>query len=108
MISVITRKRKCRRFKDKIMDFETVIGLEVHAQLKTDSKIFCSCPTEFGKGENTNICPVCTGQPGVLPVLNEKAVEFIAKTGLALNCRVNTAPYSRESSIFIPTCQKTT
>ncbi|OGS02026.1 MAG: aspartyl/glutamyl-tRNA amidotransferase subunit B [Elusimicrobia bacterium RIFOXYB12_FULL_50_12] len=88
------------------MDFETVIGLEVHAQLKTDSKIFCSCPTEFGKGENTNICPVCTGQPGVLPVLNEKAVEFIAKTGLALNCRVNTRSIFARKQYFYPDLPK--
>jgi aspartyl-tRNA(Asn)/glutamyl-tRNA(Gln) amidotransferase subunit B len=74
------------------MEFEAVIGLEVHAQLKTNSKIFCFCATQFGEAPNTSICPVCTGQPGVLPVLNKKAVELIVKTGLAMHCRI--APYS--------------
>jgi len=69
------------------MDYETVIGLEIHAQLLTESKIFCGCSTKFGDPPNTNICPVCTGQPGALPVLNKKAVDFAIKTALALNCR---------------------
>jgi aspartyl-tRNA(Asn)/glutamyl-tRNA(Gln) amidotransferase subunit B len=70
------------------MKYEAVIGLEVHAQLKTNSKIFCSCPTEFGQEANTNTCPVCLGMPGVLPVLNKRAVEHAIKTGLALNCQI--------------------
>lgn len=70
------------------MALETVIGLEVHAQLKTKTKIFCSCPTDFAAEENTQVCPVCLGMPGVLPVLNKKVVEFGIRTGLALNCEI--------------------
>lgn len=73
--------------------FETIIGLEVHAQLKTKSKIFCNSATEFGKEHNSQICPVCTGYPGVLPVLNRKVVEYAILTGLALNCEI--AKYSK-------------
>lgn len=74
------------------MEYEPVIGLEVHAQLLTQSKIFCGCSTTFGEEPNTLTCPVCTGQPGSLPVLNRKAVEFAIKLGLATQCRI--APYS--------------
>ncbi len=74
------------------VEYEPVIGLEVHAQLLTRSKIFCGCSTSFGEGPNTQACPVCTGQPGSLPVINHKAVEFAIKLGLATNCRI--APYS--------------
>jgi aspartyl-tRNA(Asn)/glutamyl-tRNA(Gln) amidotransferase subunit B len=69
-------------------DFEVVIGLEVHAELKTQTKIFCSCPNQFGALPNSNVCPVCSGMPGVLPVLNERAVEYAMLAGLALNCEV--------------------
>ncbi len=68
--------------------YETVIGLEVHAQLKTKSKIFCNSGTEFGQEHNSQICPVCMGYPGVLPVLNRQAVNFAIMTGLALNCEI--------------------
>ncbi len=74
--------------------YEPVIGLEVHAQLKTKSKAFCSCSTEFNAPPNTNICPVCLGHPGTLPVLNKNLVEFILRLGTATNCRI------RERSIF--------
>ena len=74
------------------MEYEPVIGLEVHAQLETRSKIFCGCSTTFGEEPNTQTCPVCTGQPGSLPVVNRKAVEFAIKLGLATSCRI--APYS--------------
>ena len=70
------------------MDYEIVIGLEVHTELKTHSKIFCGCSTKFGSPQNTNVCPVCLGLPGVLPVINEKVVEFAIKVGLALNCEI--------------------
>lgn len=70
------------------MEYEPVIGLEVHAQLKTASKIFCGCPTEFGGNPNDHVCPVCLGMPGVLPVLNKKVVEFAIRTGIALNCEI--------------------
>lgn len=69
-------------------DYEIVIGLEVHAELKTQSKIFCSCSTAFGAEPNTQVCPVCSGFPGMLPVLNEKAVECAIKAGLALHCEI--------------------
>ena len=71
------------------MEFGTVIGLEVHTELKTASKIFCGCTTEFGGDQNTHVCPVCLGLPGVLPVLNEKVLEFAIRTGLALNCKIS-------------------
>ena len=74
------------------MEYEPVIGLEVHAQLLTGSKIFCGCSTAFGEEPNTLTCPVCTGQPGSLPVLNRKAVEYAIKLGLATSCRIT--PYS--------------
>lgn len=75
------------------MDYEVVIGLEVHSELKTHSKIFCGCPTTFGAEQNTNVCPVCLGLPGVLPVINEKVVEFAIRAGLALNCEI--LPFSK-------------
>src|SRR4030095_10868240 len=74
--------------------YEPVIGLEVHAQLKTKSKAFCSCSTEFNAPPNTNVCPVCLGHPGTLPVLNRNLVEFILRLGTATNCNI------REKSIF--------
>ncbi len=70
------------------MDYEAVIGLEVHAQLLTRSKIFCGCPTTFGAPPNSQTCPICLGMPGVLPVINKKAVEFAIRTALALNCQI--------------------
>lgn len=69
-------------------EFETVIGLEVHVQLSTETKIFCRCRNHFGDEPNTNVCPVCLGMPGTLPVLNKKVVEYAVKTGLMLNCEI--------------------
>lgn len=88
------------------MQYEAVIGLEIHAQLLTNTKIFCGCPASFGDEPNTNTCPVCTGMPGVLPVMNKKAVEYVIKTGLALNC--NISPYSRfaRKNYFYPDLPK--
>ena len=74
-------------------NYEAVIGLEIHCQLTTNTKIFCNCPTNFGAQPNQNICPVCMGMPGVLPVLNQKALEYAVKAALALNCTI--APYSK-------------
>src|SRR5437870_11610582 len=71
------------------MRYETVIGLEVHAQLSTRSKMFCGCPTTFGAGPNTQTCPVCLGMPGTLPVINRRAIELAVRTALAFECRVN-------------------
>lgn len=87
-------------------NYEAVIGLEVHAQMRTNTKIFCGCPTTFGAKPNTQTCPVCTGLPGVLPVLNRKALEFTVKTGLAMNCRIS--PYSRfaRKNYFYPDLPK--
>lgn len=71
------------------MKYEVVIGLEVHTELRTATKIFCGCKTSFGAAPNTNVCPVCLGLPGVLPVLNKKVLEFAVRTGLALNCEIS-------------------
>jgi aspartyl-tRNA(Asn)/glutamyl-tRNA(Gln) amidotransferase subunit B len=71
-----------------LSDYEIVIGLEVHAELKTASKVFCGCSTEFGGAPNSHVCPLCLGLPGVLPVLNEQALDYTIMAGLALNCRI--------------------
>jgi aspartyl-tRNA(Asn)/glutamyl-tRNA(Gln) amidotransferase subunit B len=86
--------------------YETVIGLEVHVQLDTDSKIFCGCSTEFGKEPNENTCPVCLGLPGTLPVLNKKVVDYAIMAGLALNCDI--AEYSKfdRKNYFYPDLPK--
>lgn len=86
--------------------YEAVIGLEVHAQLKTESKIFCSCSTRFGQAPNENTCPVCFGMPGVLPVLNRKAVEYGIKMALALDCRVNKRSIFARKNYFYPDLPK--
>ncbi len=86
--------------------YETVIGLEVHVELSTKSKIFCGCSTEFGAPPNTNTCPVCLGHPGVLPVLNKQAVNFAMKAAMALNCEI--AEYSKfdRKNYFYPDSPK--
>lgn len=86
--------------------YETVIGLEIHAQLKTESKIFCSCSTRFGQEPNENTCPVCFGMPGVLPVLNKKAVEYGIKMALAVDCRVNKRSVFARKNYFYPDLPK--
>jgi aspartyl-tRNA(Asn)/glutamyl-tRNA(Gln) amidotransferase subunit B len=88
------------------MDFETVIGLEIHAQLKTNSKIFCGCSTSFGAPPNTNTCPVCLGMPGVLPVLNKKVVEYSIKMALATNCTINRTNQFARKNYFYPDLPK--
>ncbi|MDI6756406.1 MAG: Asp-tRNA(Asn)/Glu-tRNA(Gln) amidotransferase subunit GatB [Endomicrobiia bacterium] len=87
-------------------NYEAVIGLEVHTHLKTSSKAFCSCSTEFASPPNTNICPVCTGQPGVLPVLNGRAVELIARSAFALGCRINKKSIFARKHYFYPDLPK--
>lgn len=89
-----------------MIQYEAVIGLEIHAQMLTDTKIFCGCPTTFGSEPNTQTCPICAGMPGVLPVLNKKAVDFAIKTGLALKC--NISDYSRfaRKNYFYPDLPK--
>lgn len=88
------------------MQYETVIGLEIHAQLLTESKMFCGCSVKFGAEPNSQTCPVCIGMPGVLPVANKKAIEYVIKTGLAVNCKI--APYSRfaRKNYFYPDLPK--
>ena len=70
------------------MKYETVIGLEIHAELATNTKIFCSCENAFGGEPNTRVCPVCSGMPGTLPVLNKRVVDYAIKAGLAMNCEI--------------------
>ena len=88
------------------MEFEAVIGLEVHAQLLTDTKIFCGCSTKFGNPANTNVCPVCLGQPGVLPVLNKKVVEYTTLIGIATNCNINERSVFARKNYFYPDLPK--
>src|SRR4051812_35601004 len=86
--------------------FEPVIGLEVHVQLLTVTKIFCSCSTRFGAPPNTNVCPVCLGMPGALPVHNKKAVEFATLAAMALNCRINETSIFARKNYFYPDLPK--
>ena len=89
-----------------IKDYEMVIGLEVHCELATKTKIFCGCPTTFGAEPNTQCCPVCMGMPGTLPVLNKQVVEYAVKAGIATNCSI--APYSKQDrkNYFYPDLPK--
>jgi aspartyl-tRNA(Asn)/glutamyl-tRNA(Gln) amidotransferase subunit B len=88
------------------MNYESVIGLEVHVQLKTQSKLFCACPAEFGAEPNSQMCPVCCGHPGVLPVLNRRAVEGLVRAALALNCRINPRSIFARKQYFYPDLPK--
>ncbi len=90
----------------KAMEFETIIGLEIHAQLKTKSKIFCGCSTTFGAPPNTHTCPICLGLPGVLPVLNKKVVEFAIKLGLATHSVINRFSQFARKNYFYPDLPK--
>lgn len=86
--------------------YETVVGLEIHVQLSTNSKLFCACSTVFTREANTNICPVCTGQLGALPVLNEKAVDYAIKAAIALNCKINEFSVFDRKNYFYPDLPK--
>jgi aspartyl-tRNA(Asn)/glutamyl-tRNA(Gln) amidotransferase subunit B len=88
------------------MEYEAVIGLEVHAQLLTESKIFCGCSTKFGAAPNTHTCPVCLGMPGVLPVLNRKVVEFTIRLALATNCKIASSSRFARKNYFYPDLPK--
>ncbi len=91
---------------ETIARYEPVIGLEVHVQLATQTKIFCGCPTSFGAPPNTNVCPVCLGLPGALPVLSRRAVELAIEAALALNCRVNPRSIFARKNYFYPDLPK--
>ena len=82
--------------------YETVIGLEVHVELATKTKIFCGCSTAFGGAPNTHTCPVCTGMPGSLPVLNKKVVEYAMAVGLATNCKITQVCKFDRKNYFYP------
>ena len=86
--------------------YEVVIGLEVHCELSTKTKIFCSCPTEFGGAPNTHCCPICMAMPGTLPVLNEKVVEYAVKAGLATNCEIEQDSKNDRKNYFYPDLPK--
>jgi aspartyl-tRNA(Asn)/glutamyl-tRNA(Gln) amidotransferase subunit B len=88
------------------MEYEAVIGLEIHAQLLTDSKAFCSCTTRFGADPNANTCPICLGMPGVLPVLNRKALEFTVLMAIACNCRINEFSRFARKNYYYPDLPK--
>ena len=87
-------------------DYEVIIGLEVHAELSTKTKIFCSCPTEFGASPNTHVCPICMAMPGTLPVLNEKVVEYAVKAGLATNCEISRNSKNDRKNYYYPDLPK--
>ena len=87
-------------------DYEVIIGLEVHAELSTKTKIFCSCPTKFGAAPNTQTCPICMAMPGTLPVLNEKVVEYAIKAGLATNCEISRNSKNDRKNYFYPDLPK--
>src|SRR5947209_12812974 len=89
-----------------ISKYEAVIGLEVHVQLATASKIFCGCPTSFGAPPNTNVCPVCLGLPGALPVLSREAVEMAMRAAMALNCSIRSVSRFARKNYFYPDLPK--
>ena len=88
------------------MEYESVIGLETHCQLKTKSKMFCGCANEFGAAPNTNVCPICLGMPGVLPVPNELALQLTVLTGYLLNCEIpKFAKFDRKNYFYPDVCK---
>ena len=89
-----------------VAKYESVIGLEVHVQLATRTKIFCGCPTSFGAAPNSNVCPVCLGLPGALPVLSKQAVELAIRGALALNCEIQPLSRFARKNYFYPDLPK--
>ena len=95
------------KIKNMSMEYETVIGLEVHCQLKTNTKVWCSCDADYDNKEpNTAVCPICTGQPGALPKLNEKVLDYAIKAALALGCEINRESYFDRKNYFYPDSPK--
>src|SRR4051794_29840644 len=92
--------------EQKLAKWEPVIGLEIHVQLSTQTKMFCRCKLEFGAAPNTHTCPVCLAHPGVLPVPNEKAVDYAIRIGLALNCSIAERTIFHRKNYFYPDSPK--
>ena len=88
------------------MQWETVVGFEIHTELLTHSKIWCGCSIEFGQPPNTQVCPVCLGMPGSLPVLNEKAPDLAIRAGLALNCEITRLTQFERKNYYYPDLPK--
>ncbi len=88
------------------MKYEAVIGLEVHVELNTKSKVFCGCSTNFSAPANTNVCPICLGMPGVLPTINRRAVEFSVAVGIALGCTISRWSKMDRKNYFYPDLAK--
>src|SRR4051812_15315361 len=104
-------RRRCHTRRSRggapgVSDYEAVIGLEIHAQLQTESKIFCGCSAAFGAPPNTHVCPVCLGFPGALPVLNRAAVDHAIRAALALGCRINETSVFARKNYFYPDLPK--
>ena len=107
MPAMVSGPRRASRYRFVGMtDLETVIGLECHVELSTTTKMFCGCPNEFGAPPNTNVCPVCMGHPGTLPVPNEKAIEYTIKIGLALGCDITERSLFHRKNYFYPDMPK--
>jgi aspartyl-tRNA(Asn)/glutamyl-tRNA(Gln) amidotransferase subunit B len=100
------KTNKLQLFEVSAMNYEVIIGIEVHAELSTKSKIFCSCTTKFGGSQNTHTCPICVGMPGVLPVLNRKSVEYAIKAGLATHCTIANFSKLDRKNYFYPDLPK--
>lgn len=88
------------------MNYKTLIGLEIHVELSTNSKMFCGCKNEFGSAPNTNVCPTCLGHPGALPVMNKKALEYAIMAGLSFNCNIRNSFKMDRKKYFYPDLTK--